>query len=408
MPDEERLARAARALGGGLDAIGIAGAARLMPPGEMRGELEPVGAFFARSGVRVLHYKVCSTFDSAPQVGSIGVAIRTLRAHAGHPLVAVVGGQPSLGRYCAFSNVFAAAGAGGRVERLDRHPTMSRHPVTPMHEADLRRHLAPQGIEPVGALHYPLYALSAHEQDTALDAQLAAGAQAVLLDVADPSHLAPVGRMLWTRAQQQRLLAVGPSSVAQALVAHWRAAGEPLHGQATATTLPRAQGPVLVLAGSLSPVTVQQVRAAASYEPVALDVSGLCDGVAGACDRIQAVLAQRRNVIAYSAPADAADADTGQAGAVAGATARLLRAIVDGQAARGSPLRRIGIAGGDTSSFATRALGAWGLSCAGSLGAGVAISRVHADDPALDGVELVLKGGQMGTPDVFERLLGAA
>jgi hypothetical protein len=30
---------------------------------------------------------------------------------------------------------------------------------------------------------------------------------------------------------------------------------------------------------------------------------------------------------------------------------------------------------------------------------------MRADDPVLDGVELMLKGGQMGPPDVFERLL---
>jgi len=30
------------------------------------------------------------------------------------------------------------------VHRLDRHPVMSRHPVTPMSEADVARHLEKQ------------------------------------------------------------------------------------------------------------------------------------------------------------------------------------------------------------------------------------------------------------------------
>jgi hypothetical protein len=38
----------------------------------------------------------------------------------------------------------------------------------------------------------------------------------------------------------------------------------------------------------------------------------------------------------------------------------------------------------------------------------VAISRTHSDTAALDGVELMLKGGQMGGDPVFEQLLGAA
>jgi uncharacterized protein YgbK (DUF1537 family) len=404
VPDASRLSQASRALGGELDAIGIAGAARAMVPAAMASELEPVGAFFAQAGVRVLHYKVCSTFDSAPEVGSIGAAIRTLRPFVDLGVAAIVGGQPSLGRYCAFSNLFAAAGAGGRVERIDRHPTMSRHPVTPMHEADLRKHLALQGVEPVGALHYPAYSLARDAQDSAWSSS-ERGSQAVLMDVAEAAHLAPVGRLLWKQATARRLLAVGPSSVAQALVAHWRDSGERLDPSTSTTTLAPATLPVFVLAGSLSPITAQQVRAATSYETVAIDTSDLLEGVSATRDRITALLAQRRHVLAFSAPHEAASADTRQSASVADANARLLRAVVDAQAARGTPLRRIGIAGGDTSSLATRALGGWGLSYAGTLGAGVAISRMHADDAALDGVELVLKGGQMGTTDVFERLL---
>ncbi|MDP4075830.1 four-carbon acid sugar kinase family protein [Acidovorax sp. A1169] len=116
----------------------MAGAARAMAPETMRVELQPVGRFFAQMRVPVLHYKVCSTFDSAPQVGGIGVAVHTLRQHVENGFVPIVGGQPSLGRYCVFGNLFARAGSAPSVHRIDRHPTMSRHPVTPMQESDLR------------------------------------------------------------------------------------------------------------------------------------------------------------------------------------------------------------------------------------------------------------------------------
>jgi uncharacterized protein YgbK (DUF1537 family) len=69
------------------------------------------------------------------------------------------------------------------------------------------------------------------------------------------------------------------------------------------------------------------------------------------------------------------------------------------------PLQRVGVAGGDTSSHGVQALDAWGLSYVADMGAGTSLCRVHSDDAALDGLEIMLKGGQMGSDDVFERLV---
>ena len=69
------------------------------------------------------------------------------------------------------------------------------------------------------------------------------------------------------------------------------------------------------------------------------------------------------------------------------------------------PLRRVGIAGGDTSSLAVKSLTAWGLSFHASIAPGVALCRLHSDVPSLDGMEIMLKGGQMGPQDLFERLV---
>lgn len=397
IPTLEQLRRA-----GELDAIGIAGAARSMHPQKMAAELEPVGRFFASLDVPVLHYKVCSTFDSAPEVGNIATAIHILRAHVCNRFVPIVGGQPNIGRYCAFSNLYAAAGAGGTVYRIDHHPTMSRHPVTPMHEADLRAHFATLGLVGVAGLHVPAY----DEGETALDARLdaliatAAGEVAgVLLDVVEPAQLAAVGRLLWSRAQQQRLLAVGPSSVVQALAAHWGQGGP----AAAAGSEPAPATPVFLLAGSLSPVTAGQIEAAASYVKLPLDAARLAAGdVAYRDARIAAALAHLRAgrpVLAGTAlESGAAQADTH---AVALACADLLKRLLAQM-----PLARVGIAGGDTSSHAVQALDLWGLSHVRTLGPGVALVRAHSDDPALDGMELMLKGGQMGQPDLFEHLLG--
>lgn len=415
VPGPGQQADAEKALGGPLDAVGIAGASRSMAPPAMEGELAPVGAFFESLGAQVLHYKVCSTFDSAPGIGSIGTAVKVLGRHTRNPLVPIVGGQPNLGRYCAFSNLFAAAGSGGAVERIDRHPTMSSHPMTPMKEADLRRHLALQGLSPVAAMHYPVYGESAHAQRGVLQGLLDRKPAAVLMDLTETAQLASIGRLIWHHAQKEPLLAVGPSGVAQALIAHWRETGrstaKPATAAAAAQGLGRAPGAVFVFAGSLSPVTARQVAAASAYQLVALDAGALLESPespvysAKAQAEIGQALSQGRHVLAYTAPADRGAADTTQSARLAQASALFVNGVVRGQAARGSPLGRMGIAGGDTSSLAVKALGAWGLSYRATLDAGVTVSIAHSDDPALDGMELMLKGGQMGSEDVFERLL---
>ena len=403
-PDAARLART-----GPLDVLGIAGAARAMAPEAMQAELAPVAALFRSLGARVLHYKTCSTFDSAPHIGSIGAAVGALRTAVEQPWAAIVGGQPNLGRYCLFGNLFAAAGAGGEVFRIDRHPTMSRHPVTPMHEADLRIHLAKQGLAEVRSIPFTAALQGTDALGNALQRALQApfseaGTGAVLFDVADAPQLANIGQVLWAQASRATLLAVGPSSVVDALAA----ALGPRHANAQAGP-PRvapAQGPVLVLAGSLSPVTARQVAEARSFETVWLDAPLLAQRDAATLERhaqdIARGLAGGRNVLACTRPSEqqlqpATELD---AQALARAGGDLLAKVL-----AMAPLQRVGIAGGDTSSHGMQALDAWGLSYVADMGAGASLCRVHSDDAALDGMEIMLKGGQMGSNDVFERLV---
>lgn len=383
-PDTARLERA-----GPLDAVGLAGASRAMAPEAMAAELAPVGRFFAGLGVRLMHYKCCSTFDSAPEVGSLGAAWAALRPFFPNPFRPVVGGQPNLGRYLLFANLFAAAGTEGEVHRIDRHPTMSRHPVTPMQEADLRHHLAAQGLA-TASLPYTAYG-PAEAVEAALDAVLDDLPDAVLLDVSGVEDLAVIGRSLRERAARQPVLAIGPSGVAQA----W-CADRPLR-EGKAVPRPKA-GPVLVLVGSLSPVTRRQVAFAEGYRRIEVDPARLAsDGslLAATAERARCLLDDGEDVMLVTAEPEGVHLPPA---AAAAASATLLAWVM----AR-HPVRRLGIAGGDTASFGTRALDLWGLSDAGTLAPGVALCLGHADIPALDGIELMLKGGQMGPPDLLAR-----
>ncbi len=377
---------------GPLDAIGIAGAARTMNPGEMRRALPPIGRFFSERGIRLLHYKCCSTFDSAPQVGNLAAAIVALRPSVTNPIVPILGGQPSLGRYCAFSNLFATA--GDRVHRIDRHPTMSRHPATPMHEADLVRHFESLGLPAVARIHWP--SITSTDLDAAWGTAAAGSPPAVLFDVLDSTHLAVIGKLLRREAVARPTLVVGASSIAEA----WFA---PSAVESPKTDM--GEGPVFALIGSLSPVTRSQVAAARSYLILQIRPEDICGSAAqraAVADEAVAVLARGRNVMVSTAPL-AGPAPEALVPGLAEASAALVDDVL-----RRSGVRRVAIAGGDTSTLATSALGFWGLAYHGLASRGTTVCRGRSDAASRDGMLLMLKGGQMGDEDVFDAFAGSA
>ncbi|WP_186307816.1 four-carbon acid sugar kinase family protein [Paraburkholderia sp. BCC1884] len=406
-PDAARLSTL-----GQLDALGVAGAARTMSNEAQQHELARVGAALAALGARVMHYKVCSTFDSAPHVGSIGVAIRTLREYCGSEFVAVVGGQPDLRRYCLFGELFAAAGADDdarAIYRIDRHPTMSRHPVTPMNEADLRVHLQRQGLDNIQSIDWRCYAAGDDALQSEVSRRLDSKPDALLFDVLDDSHLRMIGRVIAHRsATSAPLLVVGASSVARAYALARMDTPAVESGTAALSCVPLApaRGPVFVLAGSLSPLTEVQIAAARSYLRVELDPQKMTganatDYLATRLAAIAGPLRDGRNVLAFTTrrPAQIRVAERALP-QLAHACASLLQQVL-----ATVKLHRIGIAGGDTSSIAVRSLDAWGLSYFAPLSAGVTVCRLHADRAELNGMEIMLKGGQMGGPELFEQLL---
>lgn len=381
---------------GTLDALGVAGTARALAPPAMREQIAPVAAAFARLRPRLTQYKCCSTFDSAAQVGNLAAGLQALRQPEHDPTAIVLGGQPSLGRLCLGGTLFASAGAGGELHRLDRHPTMSRHPVTPMAEADLRRHLGALGLPRVALVD--ARALDAPDEAAlrvACERALADAPPALLFDLTREAQLERIGRWLDARARQRPQLLLGASSVAQALTRV-----HPTRAQAAAVA--PADGPVFLLVGSLSPVTAAQCAAAqAAYARVDL---GVAEGGTGAdwlarrAEQCAALLRGGRSVLAVTG---APRADGPSPLVVARRSGQLLAEVLR----RVPALRRAGVAGGDSSGFAVQALAPWALRWQGTLAPGVPLLRLQADTPALDGLELMLKGGQMGPPEVFLRLL---
>ena len=408
-PDAARLARF-----GDLRGVGIAGDARTRDPAWMEANLPPVYATLRATGAPIVHYKVCSTFDSAPAIGSIGKAGDLgLGADDWAPLIVAA---PGIGRWQAFGNLFAIA--DGAVHRLDRHPTMSVHPVTPMDEADVTRHLARQTERGIGLVD--LLALKGGRGAQALAAERAAGRSIVALDVVDAETLAAAGALVWAEAERAgQLFALGSQGIEYALVAAWREAGV-APPQETAPTF----GPVdrlAIVSGSCSPVTAGQIAAAEAdgFAVVPLDPAAATDAGAwqkakgAAVDRALSLIGEGRDPIVCTArgPQDPAIAAFRSAVAQSGvAPAEVNQRVGEGlgeiinAVVRGARLGRAAIAGGDTSSAAAKGLGIYAVTAAAPLAPGAALLKAHGDDPATDGLEIALKGGQMGQPDFFTRM----
>ena len=400
-----------------LQAVGIAGNTRSKPTQALDEELRIAFPKLRDLRARHVHYKVCSTFDSSAEVGSIGRAIEVGCDVFGPAFVPLVVGAPGLGRYCVFGNLFARMGIGsdGAIHRLDRHPATRNHPITPANESDLRLYLGRQTNLDVQLFDVLMHELPEVDASKQL-AQLVEGKPIVLFDVLFQQHLKRIGSLIDARASHDPLFSVGSSAVETALADHWHAEGN----LTEAPPWPHLEEvkPVLVLSGSCSPVTDAQIEWALAhgFREVCLDTSQLVRSkraVESAGSETIELLSHGENVIVHTGrgPNDkrleatrhvvaeqiGVDSDVlvetnmrlstilGQIGM------RCLEAI---------QVRRVCVAGGDTSSYVARSLQIEALEMVAPLWPGAPLCRASARGPA-NGVEFNFKGGQVGDEKYF-------
>ena len=382
----------------GLRAAGVAATSRAMSPAQMDRSLPETFERLKRLGAPSCHYKVCSTFDSSPEIGSIGRAIEIGAAVFGGRYTPLVVGAPVLRRYCVFGNLFATV--GGETFRIDRHPVMSRHPVTPMDEADLRVHLSRQTSRRIALMDLLQLAGSPAEVDRRFASVLAGQPDIVLFDVLDDARLAEVGRLLWS--SKPPFLA-GSSGIEYALTAHWRGSG--MLSSPPPRETPEPASRMIVVSGSCSSVTQGQIAWAIEHGCAGIRVTPDANET-DVVKRAMKALEDGRSPLLYTAlgPADPAILDARAEGERVGARlGRLARALLET-----SRLKRVAVAGGDTSGYVARQLGIYALEMAGPLAPGSPLCRARAREDAFDGLEIAMKGGQVGKPDYFGSVLRGA
>jgi uncharacterized protein YgbK (DUF1537 family) len=151
-----------------------------------------------------------------------------------------------------------------------------------------------------------------------------------------------------------------------------------------------------VLAGSRSAITAAQVDAARMFHPIPIRRADLADAVFQDLAADSASWLERgSNVLLHLLPEEDYRLSGGE---LADRLATLASAVLDRH-----PVRALGIAGGDTSSAIVHRLGFESLAFLHRMDPGVALCASRSSLAVRDGVILLLKGGQVGQPDIFDR-----
>lgn len=395
----------------GVQAFGVAGISRSLSPSEMEAELRPVFNRLALFRTPITHYKMCSTFDSSPKVGSIGKALALgCEAIPSGRYVPMVIGAPVLKRYTLFGNHFATI--GDTTYRLDRHPIMAQHPITQMDEADLLKHLGKQSDKKSALVDILTLQNPIDEVLELIERMVRDGVEIVLFDVLDEERLAKVGDIIWRLAQQAPLFTVGSSGIEYALAAYWQSQGIASREQVN-LPVPGQVKALLALSGSCSIVTRDQIAYALEhgFHGLRANVVELMNP-AGAeqerkrlFDKASQIMIAGESVLIYSAlgPEDhtirEAQSYLQTLGFNLAETSRLLGTqfgMLCRELVEALELKRVLVAGGDTSGYVTKELGVFALETILPITPGAPLCKGFSDNPMFDGIELSLKGGQLG------------
>ena len=267
---------------------------------------------------------------------------------------------------------------------------MATHPLTPMTDADLRRVLAPQTPHPVGLLDHAALAAGVDSAAQQLEDLRDNGIRHIIADAVDVSDL----RTLAAASRQWRVL-TGGAGLAGA-VAELRPA------QVPATARPLPGGRSVVIAGSCSAATQEQVEHARLRMAAHHITPATSDDPDEIWSRARTWLDKHANADSVLVYATASADERARTQRIFGdKTAEIVEDIL-AKAARyavGGGARRVVVAGGETSGAVVRALGVGSVLVAQEADTGVPWCLTTAP-PEL---ALLLKSGNFGGPDLLTK-----
>lgn len=340
-----------------------------------------------RQGCQQIHFKYCSTFDSTPEgnIGPVGEALADALKVRG---VAVCPSFPSLGRTVYQGHLFVG-------DRLLNQSGMENHPLTPMRDADIRRWLSLQSKAPVGLASLRVVQAGPEALRLAFDEAAARGEKLVVVDAVCDQDLETIAK-----ACAGVPLVTGGSAVAAGLAANFVAQSADV---GTRRAFDGIDGPEAILSGSCSTATRAQIaHHAQSHPALAIDVEAVMAGTIDATHLVQFLMVnQGRAPLVYSSddPGAVAAAQTRHGReAVAQKLDQLFAATACALVAGG--IRRLIVAGGETSGAVAQALNLGALEIGPEIDPGVPVLT-----DASRTVALALKSGNFGSQDFFSKAL---
>ena len=369
------------------DAVVVALKSRTVPAAEAVAESLAALEWLRAAGATRFYFKYCSTFDSTAQ-GNIGPVADALMRALDTELTIVCPAFPENGRTVYLGHLFVG-------ETLLSDSGMREHPLTPMRDASLPRLLQAQvpAGQKIGLVPQAVVAQGAEAIRARLAALRASGVRYAVTDALDNEDLRALAA-----ACEDLPLVTGASGLALGMKAQGEAA--------QAALLPAAGGGSAVVSGSCSQATRGQVAhwIAAGRPAFRIDALQCGDPDADPAREALAWAAPRLSrepvlVYATSTPEEVRAVQerygTERAGAMIEAC---LARVASGLVAAG--VRRLVVAGGETSGAVVQALGIQQLRIGPSIAPGV--PWTWAEQP---GLRLALKSGNFGGPAFFAQAL---
>ena len=340
-------------------------------------------------GCRQIVFKYCSTFDSTPD-GNIGPVGEALAARLGVKGVVACPAFPGTGRTLYQGHLFVG-------DRLLNQSGLENHPLNPMSDADIRRWLRLQTTTPVGLASWNGAVRKGPEALTAALAQAAAnGETLVIVDAISDDDLLTIGD-----AVAEAPLLTGGSGIALGLPRNFIRKGL---AKGAGSSVQPVDGPEAILAGSCSRATLGQIAVHREGHPTLnIDVAGVMAGTV-TVETLTAFIRANQGkapLIYSSAPPETVAALQARHGreAVAHALDALFARTAQALVAGG--IRRLVVAGGETSGAVVSALGLDALGIGPEIDPGVPVLGSTSGAP----LALALKSGNFGAPDFFAKAL---